>query len=137
MRGWYYDGWRTACEKAGIPGRLFHDLRRSAVRNLVRAGVPEQACMTLSGHKTRSVFDRYNVTSGADQVEAVRKLAAMQGASRPEGRKAVGIEEAHSGRTRTEPAQKGVRSRLMQAQLTAAQWRSMASPTGFEPVSPP
>jgi hypothetical protein len=79
LRGWYYDSWRAACRKAGLPGRLVHDLRRSAVRNLVRAGVSEQVAMTLSGHKTRSVFDRYNITSSADQREAVQKLAAMQG----------------------------------------------------------
>ncbi len=79
LRGWYYDSWRTACRKAGVPGRLVHDLRRSAVRNLIRAGVSEQVAMTLSGHKTRSVFDRYNITSSADQREAVQKLAALQG----------------------------------------------------------
>ena len=83
VRGWYYDGWRTACLKAGVPGRLVHDLRRSAVRNLVRAGVSEQVAMTITGHKTRSVFDRYHIVSSSDQVEAVRKLAALQGAVAP------------------------------------------------------
>jgi len=92
LQGWYYDSWRTACRKAGVPGRLVHDLRRSAVRNLVRAGVSEQVAMTLSGHKTRSVFDRYNITSSADQREAVQKLAALQGAADPLARKVVSFE---------------------------------------------
>ena len=75
MSGWYYDSWRTACEKASLAGRIVHDFRRSAARNLVRAGVPESVAMKLTGHKTRSIFDRYNVTSSTDLREAVKKLA--------------------------------------------------------------
>jgi integrase len=64
--------WDLACQAAGVPGLLFHDLRRTAVRNLRRAGVAESVIMKITGHRTRGVFERYNITDQSDTIEAGR-----------------------------------------------------------------
>ena len=113
MRGWYYDAWRTACKRAGLPGKLMHDFRRTVVRNLERAGVPRSVAMKLTGHKTESIYRRYAIVSESDLSAGVEKLAKL-----------------YNDETRTRPVQQRVAgSRQSQSEV--------ASPTRFELVLPP
>jgi hypothetical protein len=67
-------GWAEACERVGLPGLYLHDMRRSAIRNLKRAGVQDVVAIKISGHKTRSVFDRYNIVDEGDLGDASERL---------------------------------------------------------------
>jgi integrase len=73
--GDFRKAWRSACKKAGVPELLFHDLRRSGIRNLIRRGVSQKTAMSISGHETISTFNRYNIVDVTDQREAFEALA--------------------------------------------------------------
>jgi integrase len=91
----FRDTWRKACVAAGVPKLLFHDLRRTAARNLRRAGVAEGVIMRIGGWRTRSVFERYAIVSQTDITEAMRKLEIQQNGHR----------NGHSGETEAESSQ--------------------------------
>jgi len=83
----FYGAWALACKKAGVPQRIPHDFRRTAVRNLERAGVPRSVAMKITGHKTEAVYRRYAIVSEADLSDGLKKLARLHSAERTQHKK--------------------------------------------------
>ena len=89
VRAWR-TAWPEACRRAGVPGRLLHDCRRTTARNLVRAGVPERVAMQLTGHRSRAIFDRYNIVHEEELHDAGDRLCAYLGRpAAPRGAEAI------------------------------------------------
>jgi integrase len=73
--------WRKACAAAGVVGRIPHDFRRTRVRDLLNAGVPEKVAMEWTGHQTREVFGRYHIVTAEDQRRALARVEAKAAAA--------------------------------------------------------
>jgi integrase len=78
------------CKRAGVPELFFHDLRRTGVRNLRRLGIAESVAMKISGHKTESVFRRYDITDEADLADAAARLDEKRNAQTSEFGQSLG-----------------------------------------------
>jgi integrase len=89
--------WRTVCKRAGVRELIFYDLRRTGVRNLRRLGVAESVAMKISGHKTASVFRRYDITDEADLAEAAARLDEKRNAQTDEFGQSSGIVAPKAG----------------------------------------
>jgi integrase len=83
--------WDNACEKAGCPGRLLHDLRRSSVRFMLKAGVPIQVAKRVSGHKSDAMFNRYSILTTNDVAEAMQQTEKYRREQAAKSQKVVGI----------------------------------------------
>jgi integrase len=81
--GHHVKGWTEACAAAGVQDLLRHDMRRSAIRNMERAGIPRTIAMAISGHRTEAVYRRYDIVSAKDLVIAREKLEQFFGPSVP------------------------------------------------------
>lgn len=86
--------WRTACKRVGLVGRIPHDFRRTAVRNLERAGVPRSTAMAMVGHKTEAIYRRYAITDEGMLREGAVKLEALHDAEHETARRVVPLQEA-------------------------------------------
>jgi len=101
--------WRSACKKAKLPGRLFHDLRRTAVRDMIRGGVSQHVAMAISGHKTTSMFQRYNISSAEDKLDALHRRQTYV-ETRAAKSNVVGLSHRTLGQTLGQSVEKGTLS---------------------------
>jgi integrase len=89
--------WRAACKAAGVPGRLFHDLRRTAVRDYELAGVPRSVAKRTTGHRSDSVYERYAIMQLDDQADALARVDAHRAARHVDSSRTVRQFQARSG----------------------------------------
>ena len=120
--------WKTACRKAGVPGRIPHDFRRSAVRNLERAGVPRSTAMKMVGHKTEAIYRRYAIVDEAMMREGAEKLARYESGNNLESLGKVAEQGKELGKVAS--------NQSLQGNLpTSKSLDSMVGGTGLEPVT--
>ncbi len=113
--GDFRKSWAAACKRAGVAEKIFHDLRRSAVRNMIRGGTPQSVAMSITGHRTISMFLRYNITSEDDKRKALRATETFirrDRAKRETLNPSTGIrpaDDSHAAKTRTRTRTKSKR----------------------------
>jgi integrase len=95
--------WASACRAANLPGKLFHDLRRTAVRDMVRAGTPPTIARAISGHRSEAVFDRYDIVSGKDMRQALERTQRYRRESEEMGQKRDNVSVLGSGSSEGSP----------------------------------
>jgi integrase len=133
--------WLTACKAAGIPDRIPHDFRRTAVRNLERAGVPRSTAMMMVGHKTDSIYRRYAIVDEAMLKEGAAKLQTLHDAQAPAGR-VIPLTTPSRGKrvspstVRVSRAQRAQRARAARARSFQAGQKTMVGWDGIEPPTP-
>ena len=121
--------WRTACQAAGVPTRFLHDCRRTAARNLIRANVPERVAMLLTGHKSRAIFDRYNIINEQELLDAGDQLVAylVQQAQAPAGARTRPARAPHHPSASSDAAPRKGRTAPRHRRV-ARGWRGRAPP---------
>ncbi|MGA2957359.1 MAG: site-specific integrase [Thermodesulfobacteriota bacterium] len=90
---YFAKSWKRACKKVGLDNLIFHDLRRSSIRNMIRSGISQTVAMKISGHRTPSIFRRYDITSGEDLKQATKKLEIYQNSLNGHKNATIPVEE--------------------------------------------
>jgi integrase len=136
--------WRTACKKAGLPGRFPHDFRRTAVRNLERAGVPRSVAMKMIGHRTEAIYRRYAIVDEGMLREAAEKLALAENARQGKetgkvdgaaSRRPSQLLDSMAGSTGVEPATSGLTVQCANQAAPRARIRNQLFSVGILPRS--
>jgi integrase len=133
--------WLTARTGAGLSGRIPHDVRRTAVRNLERAGVPRSTAMKMVGHKTESIYRRYAIVDEAMLKEGAAKLQTLHEAHTPTApviplTTAPRPKRVSSSTVRVSRAQRARRVRAARAKSLQAGEKTMVGWDGIEPPTP-